>query len=90
MSPSGRWVGTGGVGGAWNYLRSSYLCVGQKTVPKEESGVEILCLGVLRVLGVLLGLWRENVGRALPRSLKAPNVLQIGDLTLQGEGRQEM
>lgn len=31
---------------------------------KEESEVESSCLGVLRVLGVLLGLWRESVGRA--------------------------
>lgn len=29
--------------------------------------MEIHCLGVLRVLGVFLGHWRENVGRALAR-----------------------
>lgn len=64
-----------GVGGAWNYLRSSYLCVGQKTVPKEERVEWSLCLG-LRVLGVLLELWRGNVGRALPRSRRMDQITE--------------
>lgn len=36
--------------GAWNHLRSPYLCLSQKTAPKE-----LFCLGILRVLGGLEG-----------------------------------
>lgn len=65
-----------GVGGSWNYLRSSSLCVDQKTVPKEERVEWSLCLWVLRVLGVLLELWKGNVGRALPRGRRMNQITE--------------
>lgn len=85
-----------GVGGAWNYLRSSYLCVGQKTVPKEER-VEwrSFVLRSFEFLGFFWGsggrMWEGPCPGAegWTRSLKTPNVLQIEDLPCrEREGRR--
>lgn len=56
--------------------------------------MEILCLGVLRVLGVLLILWRKSEGRVLPRGrrmdqiIKMPLLLLAGGMVVLGADRQ--
>lgn len=64
---SQRQVRGGGLRRARGRLGSPGPCSSHKTALKEESEVEIFCLGVLKVLGVLLGLWRKSVGRAQPK-----------------------
>lgn len=46
--------------------------------------MEILCLGVLRVLGVLLMVWRKSVGRVLPGGRRMDQIIKIPPLLLAG------